>query len=226
MPAEDLQRLAELIVREREELLACWRDQVKRLPSAQGLDVPALNDHVPPLLDELVAALRAVSEKTIAEALLEGSPPLHGQQRYEDGFDIVEVVAEYNILRGCLYDLADRHDLAIERKAFRILNRCFDEAIGLAVQTFATERMLALQRRREEYLAFVAHDLRTPLMAISLAGTALERSLADLALDDDDVLVMVRTLAPQRGAARIAGRQGDEGERARRIGLRNQGGVP
>ena len=193
MPAEDLQRLVDLIVREREELLASWRDQVKRLPSAQGLDVPALNDHVPPLLDELVAVLSAVSEKTIAEALLEGSPPLHGQQRYEDGFDIVEVVAEYNILRGCFYDLADRHDLAIERKAFRILNRCFDEAIGLAVQTFATERMLALQRRREEYLAFVAHDLRTPLMAISLAATALERSLAGLALNED-VFVMARTL--------------------------------
>ena len=225
MPAEDLQRLAELIVREREELLASWREQVKRLPSAQDLDVPALNDHVPPLLDELVAALRAVSEKTIPEALLEGSPPLHGQQRYEDGFDIVEVVAEYNILRGCLYDLADRHDLAIHRKAFRIMNRCFDEAIGLAVQTFATERMLDLQRRREEYLAFVAHDLRTPLMAISLAATALERSLAGLALDDD-VLRDGANAAPQRGAARIAGRQGDEGERARRVGLRNQGGVP
>ena len=193
MSAEDLQRLAELIVREREDLLASWREQVKRLPSAQGLDVPALNDHVPPLLDELVAALRAFSEKTIAEALLEGSPPLHGQQRFEDGFDIVEVVAEYNILRGCLYDLADRHDLAIHRTAFRTMNRCFDEAIGLAVQTFAAERMLDLQRRREEYLAFVAHDLRTPLMAISLAATALEQSLAGLALDDD-VFVMARTL--------------------------------
>ena len=39
----------------------------------------------------------------------------------------------------------------------------------------------------------MAHDLRTPLMAISLAATALERSLAGLALDED-VIVMVRTL--------------------------------
>jgi signal transduction histidine kinase len=200
MPAEELQRLAELIHREREALLASWREQVKRLPSAQGLDVPALNDHVPPLLDELVTALRSASERDIPEALLEGSPPLHGQQRHEDGFDIVEVVAEYNILRGCTYDLADRHDLAIHRKVFRILNRCFDEAIGLAVQTFATQRMLELQRRREEYLAFIAHDLRTPLSAISLAALALERLLAGATLDDE-VFRMVRTL--HRNADRL-----------------------
>ena len=34
-----------------------------------------------------------------------------------------------------------------------------------------------MQRRREEYLSFVAHDLRTPLTAISLAGRVLETIL-------------------------------------------------
>jgi two-component system phosphate regulon sensor histidine kinase PhoR len=193
MPVEDLRRLAELIDRGRDALLASWREQVRQLPSARGLDVPALNDHVPPLLDELVAALRSVSEQTIAERLLEGSPPLHGLQRQADGFDLVEVVAEYNILRGCIYDLAERHDLMIQRKAFRILNRCFDEAIGLAVQAFATERMLEIQRRRDEYLAFVAHDLRTPLNTISLAATTLERLLTPYSLEED-VSRMVRML--------------------------------
>ena len=193
MPVDDLRRLAELIERNRDAVLASWRAQVKLLPSAKGLDVPALNDHVPPLLDELIGALRSVSEQTIAERLLEGSPPLHGQQRQADGFDLVEVVAEYNILRSCIYDLAEHHDLVIQRKAFRILNRCFDEAIGLAVQTFATERMLETQRRRDEYLAFVAHDLRTPLATISLAATTLERLLTGYAVDDD-VSRMVRML--------------------------------
>ena len=35
-------------------------------------------------------------------------------------------------------------------------------AIGRALQTYATQRALDVQQRREEYLAFVAHDLRTP----------------------------------------------------------------
>jgi signal transduction histidine kinase len=59
------------------------------------------------------------------------------------------------------------------------LNRVFDEAIGLAIQTFATQQARELQRRRDEYLAFVAHDLRTPLNAIALVARLLEVAQAD-----------------------------------------------
>jgi signal transduction histidine kinase len=149
---------------------------VKQLPSAKHLDEPALNDHVPALLDELVAAFESRSDETIPEALLHGTPPEHGMDRHRVGFDIVEVVAEYNILRACIHDLAESRGLTLRDKAFHILNRVLDEAIGLAVQTFATQQALEVQRRREEYLAFVAHDLRTPLNAIALAARVLERS--------------------------------------------------
>jgi two-component system, OmpR family, phosphate regulon sensor histidine kinase PhoR len=174
MGAQDLKRLAALIRHERDALLSQWREQVRQLPSAKGLDTPVLNDHIPDLLDELATAFHSVADQTIPEALLEGSPPAHGMQRYQSGFDIVEVVAEYNILRSCIYDLAENHGLSLEGKAFHILNRVLDEAIGLAVQTFATQRALQLQRQREEYLAFVAHDLRSPLNAISLAAELLQ----------------------------------------------------
>ena len=178
MSVQNLDKLAVLIRREREAVLARWREQVRQLPSAKHLDTPALNDHVPALLDELAAAFQSMSDQTIPEALLEGSPPVHGLQRHQDGFDIVEVVAEYNILRGCIQDLSENHGLTLQGKAFHILNRVLDEAIGLAVQTFATQQALAVQARREEYLAFVAHDLRTPLNAISLAAGVLELTLS------------------------------------------------
>jgi two-component system phosphate regulon sensor histidine kinase PhoR len=178
MSIPNLDRLAALIVREREILLAWWREQVRQLPSAKHLDVPTLNDHVPALLDELGRSLRDVRDQTIAEALVEGSPPIHGLERYEHGFDIVEVVAEYNILRGCIHDLAENNGLSLAGKAFHILNRVFDEAIGLAIQAFATQQALEVQRRRDEYLAFVTHDLRTPLNAIALATRILELETA------------------------------------------------
>ncbi len=178
MNIQNLDELALLITRERDRLLTRWREQVRQLPSAKHLDTPTIDDHVPVLLAELAAAFRAVSDETIPEALLAGSPPIHGRQRHHDGFDIVEVVAEYNILRGCIHDLAESHGLSLSGTAFHILNRVLDEAIGLAVQTFATERALEVQRRREEYLALVAHDLRTPLNAVSLAGTVLEQTLS------------------------------------------------
>jgi signal transduction histidine kinase len=136
--------------------------------------VPTLNDHIPGLLQELVAALQSGSDETIPEALIDGSSPTHGLQRVKDAFDIEEVVAEYNILRGCIHDLADENQLLLQGRPFHVLNRVLDEAIGLAVRAFASQKALEVQQRREEYLAFVAHDLRNPLNAISLSAVVLE----------------------------------------------------
>jgi two-component system, OmpR family, phosphate regulon sensor histidine kinase PhoR len=178
MTIANLRRLASLIDQHREAVLARWRNQVRELPSARDLDTPTLNDHMPGLLEELIAALEWNPEVTIAEALATESPAAHGLQRLNDAFDIEEVVAEYNILRGCIHDLADENGVSLQGTAFHTINRVFDQAIGLALQTFATRRAQDVLERREEYLAFVAHDLRTPLNAISLAGRVLEKSLS------------------------------------------------
>ena len=173
MTVENLEPLAALLESERDRLLERWREQVKKLPSARHLDTPTLNDHIPTFLEELAAAFRHGGDETIVEALVD-SPAGHGVQRLGEGFDIVEVVAEYNILRATIYDLAEERGLALRRAAFHILNRVLDGAIGLSVQTFAEQQALEVKRRREEYLAFVAHDLRTPLNAIALSARVIE----------------------------------------------------
>jgi signal transduction histidine kinase len=179
MESDDLAKVCALVRKERESLLANWRRQVRELPSAKGLDVPTLNDHIPMLIEELCEALRSGSDESIPEALNEGSSPAHGLQRVEDAFDIEEIVAEYNILRGCVHDLADSNGLQMQGRPFHIVNRVLDGAIGQAVQAYATEKALEVQRRREEYLTFVAHDLRTPLNAMAMAVMVLERILQD-----------------------------------------------
>ena len=174
MTISDLDSLAALIIQERQALLSRWRRQVRELPSARHLNIPTLNDHIPQLLDELAQAIQTNSDQSIPETLSEGSSPAHGLQRVKDAYDIEEVVAEYNILRGCIHDLADDHGIRLQGKPFHILNRVFDHAIGLALKAYATQRSLELQLRWEEHLAFVTHDLRTPLNAISMAGRVLE----------------------------------------------------
>jgi signal transduction histidine kinase len=172
-------QLATLIRQQGDTLLSKWRQRVRQLSSAQKLDTPTLNDHIPQLLNELSDALNSGSSQRIPEALAQGSPPVHGLERLREGYDIGEVVAEYNILRGCIHDLAENNGLTLEGEAFHIMNGVLDHAIGLAVQTYATERGLELQKRREEYLAFVAHDLRTPLNAVALAMSVLEETFRD-----------------------------------------------
>lgn len=194
MSKNQLDSLAALIEQERESLLKSWRELVRELPSAKHLDTPTLNDHIPQLLTELAAALHARTNELITDSFQDRSPPVHGTQRLEDGFDIAEVVAEYNILRGCIHDLADRHGLQLQGQPFTVLNRVFDAAIGLAVESFAAESAAEVQRRREEYLAFVAHDLRTPLNAISLAARVLELRLPsrDTSMESTEMLKTLR----------------------------------
>jgi signal transduction histidine kinase len=174
-----LQQLAALVKKESQDLLSRWRRQVRELPCARHLDNPTLNDHIPKVLEELVTALESDTGQTIPESLQVDSAPAHGIQRVQDGFDIQEIVAEYNILRGCIHDLGDRHGVSLQGRPFHIINRLFDNAIGLALQSYATQRAMEVQQRREEYLAFVAHDLRTPLSAISLAARILEVTIPE-----------------------------------------------
>jgi len=180
-----LRQLGTAIFEERDALLVQWRDQVRALPSAAKLDVPTLNDHIPGWLAELAACLVTASEAT------EGgnasvSPLAHGLQRFEDGFDIEEVVGEYNMLRACLRDLVERHGMVITGQARRFLDKFFDDAIATAVKAFAETQAREVQRRRTEYLAFVTHDLRTPLSVITFSAYLLEQRLVGKTLDAEN----------------------------------------
>lgn len=190
MAQSDLYKLAVLVETERDALLARWRKQVRELPSAKHLDTPTLNDHIPNLLTELAEALEKNSNQTIPEALVEESAQTHGKQRLADGFDIEEVVAEYNILRGCIHDLATENGITLQGRPFHVMNRVFDLAIGVALQTYSSQRALEVRQKREEYLAFVAHDLQTPLFAISLAGRVLENRLPKLGFTPDSAQML------------------------------------
>jgi two-component system, OmpR family, phosphate regulon sensor histidine kinase PhoR len=174
MTDQELQRYAYLVRNEATHVLDTWRQEVAKLPSAQHLSVPVLNDHIPFLIEEVATAFESRTDVSITEALLMGTPTEHGEQRLADGFDIVEIVAEYNILRGGLHDLAVTNGLNMAGRAFHILNRVFDGSIGLAVESFASQQAKEVKQRREEYLAFVTHDLRTPLGAILLTANILE----------------------------------------------------
>jgi two-component system, OmpR family, phosphate regulon sensor histidine kinase PhoR len=173
----NLSQFADVIRHEREALLSNWRGQVRQLPSAQGLDTPTLTDHIPSFLGELADAFDEKSDQTIAESAKEVSPQIHGMQRLIDGFDISSVVAEYNILRGCIHDLATAHEFSLQGQPFHILNRVFDKSIGTALETYSSHQARQIRGKREEYLSFVMHDLRTPLFAISLAARVLEKKL-------------------------------------------------
>lgn len=183
MSTENLHALAVLIRRERDAILADWRQDVRQLPVARDLDVPTLNDHMPDLLEELAFELEAYVEDSMIRELKK-NPIVHGLDRLRLGFDVEEVVAEYNALRGVIQDLVESHEMSLRGVVNRTINRVIDMSIGLAVKTYAAQKALEIQERREEHLAFVAHDLRSPLASIAMAAKLLEVTLPEVVNDE------------------------------------------
>jgi len=175
----DLHKLADLLRGHLAELLASWRREVRRLPAARDLDVPTLNDHIPDVLEELAGALVSGETQSVMDLQLENSPKVHGTSRFRAGFDIVEVVAEYNIIQELVQTLAEENDVEWAGDVSRIVNRVFDRAIASAVDTFARQKTLEIQQRREEHLAFMMHDLKTPLAAMQTARVLLKHNLPE-----------------------------------------------
>src|SRR5687767_15992191 len=110
MEDQDRVRLFALIKNQRDELLARWRQQVRQLPAAANLDLPTLNDQVPELLDILADSVKPQNEPRETNAI----SAEHGLLRWQSGFDVTEVVSEYNILRQCLQDAAEHDGITLK----------------------------------------------------------------------------------------------------------------
>jgi signal transduction histidine kinase len=184
MPPEPLctvEHLAKVLGGCQVEIIDEWRVQARVLLQELNLDKPTITDHLPDVIAEIVRDLALGREGVLSVEHTKGSPPVHGVQRFHDGLDVGEVVAEYNLLRVAFITIAERHDLYIVGEAARIINRRIDEAVRLAVMAFAAQQALIRKEHEDEHLAFIAHDLRTPLNAVSLLVEELRDTLDDSA---------------------------------------------
>jgi two-component system phosphate regulon sensor histidine kinase PhoR len=197
MREKEVEKLARLLQSNREGVLSEWRDKVRQLPIAKDLETPVLNDHIPALLDDLTAALVVDAPEMPLE---QSSPQIHGVQRFEAGFNIVEVVAEYSLLREVIKAFAARHALRLRGTGAQTVDRVIDRAIGLAVQTYSDHKTIELQRRREEHFSFVVHDLKTPLAALHTAAKILDDKMPAEARTDMTAIMMDMIL---RNATRL-----------------------
>jgi len=177
-----------------EEIISEWRTQAGKLLRELNLDKPTITDHLPDVVAEITRDLALGRYGTLSEEHTRGSPPVHGVQRFHDGLDVGEVVAEYNLLRVAFITVAERHDLYVVGEAARIINHRIDEAVRLAVMAFAAQQALIRKEQEDEHLAFIAHDLRTPLNAVSLIVQELRRGPDEDTEKDDLFDILTRNL--------------------------------
>jgi len=152
------------------EIVDEWLSRVAQLPSAQGLPLHSLRDHVPAILDRLADA---IDRRDQGPRPLEDLPEQHAALRYHEGYDLRQVVAEYRLLRHVIADLYTDHgdlspDSRPKMKPLTVMHEAVDRAISEAVDQYAAER----DRVRDRFIAILGHDLRDPLQAILFTANA------------------------------------------------------
>lgn len=165
-------RLAEFIAVHRDAIVDGWGGFAAELPLLKDARPEDIRRHAELLLDAIASDMHAL-DGGIPVADDSAAPPVsaggleHGLARYAAGLSVVEMVAEFRVLRAVVLRLWTGAGVIRSVQAFDDLvrfNAALDHIIAGAVSAFAN----AIERDRALLLGIVAHDLRGPLQAASM----------------------------------------------------------
>jgi signal transduction histidine kinase/FixJ family two-component response regulator len=184
-PESSLSRLASLLREHKEPLLHEWMERARsdpKVPKASGLSDEDLRNHIPKLMDELIASLAQSAEArgpkgASAQEIGGGeAAKAHAEQRLRAGYTLAEELREFGHLRAVIVDLCGREKLTLEGEEASFVHAALDEEMTTAAVELEQASSSALRRDvavRELFTAILGHDLRTPLSGIVLASSKL-----------------------------------------------------
>ena len=170
--------LSGLLAERRAEILKRWTRRIAREHEDKELSRGELWDHLPLLFDEMLQALSAEGafSATAPESDGRAASAAHGAQRLRVGFDLGEVVREYEILTECILDEVEAVGGTVSMRAFRRLQALLNAGRRHAVSEYIDRRDMEMSREHSQHIAFIAHELRNPLTTAFMATTALQRN--------------------------------------------------
>ena len=150
------------------------------LPAAESMSDLALRDHGREIVLAIIEDMQTSRSDADRSARFSQAPVAvetvagaHGAMRHAAGFDIAQVVSEFNALRSSVLALwRDSDAAAVDRLAIDEMarfNRAIDQALGESVNRYSS--MVAASR--DLFLAVLAHDMRSPLQGIVTASHLL-----------------------------------------------------
>jgi len=206
-----------VIERDASILIDRWtRRAVEEQPNAKRVHQKALLDH---LTDFLQALGRTLMETEEANTMGHRLPAkVHGEERWEIGWSLPELVRDYQILRLVIVDyLEETLERPLGSREGMAIDLALDEAITSSVVTYANSRDEHLRqleekrveldrqvqehlrhkaealresdRRKNEFLATLAHELRNPLAPLRNAVGVLQ-----LHLSTDPTVMQIRDI--------------------------------
>jgi signal transduction histidine kinase len=191
--------LADLLASRRSDIVERFVHSMRE--SGLGEDTPRseLIAHVSFFLADLEESLVAGDADTSFNPPSSTTARAHGRERYGLGFDLGALVREYGHLRRAIVSVASDHGVVPTARENDVIATAIDVALAEAASGYASQRdaeliaerdALALERARledavrfrEDVVAIVSHDLRSPLTAIALTVRQLSRLSVDAAL--------------------------------------------
>ncbi|GGC67985.1 sensor histidine kinase [Undibacterium terreum] len=175
-------RLAKFIISSMEPILAEWEAFARTLmPEARRMSSLTLRDHAKPILTAIANDIdrsQAASQQRHEGLPVKGSTDYetpaaaHGALRRTSGFDMQQLAAEYRSMRSSVIklwmaQLSDDDNWSLDE----VLH--FNEAVDLAMEQSIISYGEEVSRSRNTFLAILGHDLRSPLSAITMAGSYL-----------------------------------------------------
>lgn len=170
--------LSRLLADRRVDILERWTQRIGREHVDKDLSRGELWDHLPHFFDEVLAALRTEEGSSPAVAASSGkmASAAHGTQRLRVGFDLAAVIREYEILTECILDEVEAVGGSISTQAFRRVQALLNAGRAQAILAYIDRRDAEMARATSQHVAFIAHELRSPLMSAFLAVTALQKT--------------------------------------------------
>jgi signal transduction histidine kinase len=171
--------IGRLIERDASLIIDAWsRRALAEQPKAQRVHHEVLRDGLPAFL---YALGRSLAESVEGHAAAhQWTAKEHGEQRWEAGWSLREVVQDYQILRLVLLDHLDgalRRSLKL--REVMAVGVFLDEAITASISRYIANRDLEIERqkddlrladdRKNEFLAILSHELRNYLGPIRLS---------------------------------------------------------
>lgn len=197
---EELLALSAHLASRREAILRAWRDKVRAdpdLPSGKALPRLQLDDHVPAVLMAFEQDLVQGVDDPAPTLQRSRSATAHGLHRWQQGYDLGEVVRELGVLNVCVVSELDayaqaRPDLALPvmmTAMRRWASSCSTDVEASTVEYFnlrqteaeghvrdlekALQDLRELERQRAALWHEAAHDLRGNVGVVSNAAAGL-----------------------------------------------------
>lgn len=178
--------LSQAIIALSDEIVLVWAAEARQsLAKARRLPEPILLNTLPAFVQSLGRLLSGPETRDDVSALAQE----HGGERARlSGYDTTTLIDEFQLFRRTLFNELHRAGIILSHDQRQLMDSAIDGAIRESVNAFA----MIQSALREQFIAAITHDIRTPLSNASMAAHIIEtqtesdslRSLAQKIIDN------------------------------------------